>query len=218
MKKVVITGISRGIGKATAEKFLSEGWYVIGSSTSGASPIELPNLEIHKLNLADPVSIRNFVEKLLGSVSKIDVLVNNAAVYMDSNNETISIDILRKTLDTNLIGLIDLTEKLITYIGDEGSVINVSSSLGSITEQKGSYAPAYSISKAALNMYTRFLANKLNPRGITVSSIDPGWVRTEMGGDEANRDVAEPAQEIFNIATSKVDSGYFWYKGKKRAW
>jgi NAD(P)-dependent dehydrogenase (short-subunit alcohol dehydrogenase family) len=55
-------------------------------------------------------------------------------------------------------------------------------------------------------------------RGITVSSLDPGWVRTDMGGSAAPRDPSQPADEIFKLATSKIDTGYFWHGGKKRSW
>jgi NAD(P)-dependent dehydrogenase (short-subunit alcohol dehydrogenase family) len=219
MKTALITGVSRGIGRATAEKFLAGGWAVIGTSTSGSSPVKHPVLQVHTLNLLDAGNIREFADGIARSVGRIDVLVNNAGVSLNGDDGAgLPVDTLRKTLDVNLVGLIDLTERLLVAVGDGGHIINLSSGLGSITGSPGSFAPAYSISKAAVNMYTRKLAARLQGRGITVSSIDPGWVKTDMGGSGATRDPREPAEEIFQLAAARVESGLFWHRGKQRAW
>ncbi len=218
MKKVLITGVSRGIGKATAEKFLEEGWQVLGTSTSGQAPIRNDNLQIFKLDLLDPQSIQNLFEEIDKAGERFDVLINNAGVSIDRGGGFISIETLRKTLEVNLIGLIDLTQRLLPHIIDGGQIINISSGSGSLTEFRGAWAPAYSISKASLNMYTRILAGQLRNRNIMVSSFAPGWVRTDMGGPGAPRDPKEPAREIFDLANSKVESGFFWSQGHKRDW
>ncbi len=218
MKTVLITGVSRGIGKAAAEKFLSQGWQVLGTSTSGNSSFEQDALRVFRLNLLEPESIRQFVQEIENSKEKIAVLINNAGASFDRGSALVDPDILRKTLEVNLIGLIDLTNRLLPLIHDGGHIINISSGSGSLTEFSGSWAPAYSISKAALNMFTRVLASQLKSRKIIVSSLSPGWVKTDMGGPGAPRDPSEPANEIFELAISKVDSGYFWAQGHKRTW
>ena len=219
MNKVLITGVSRGIGKATAEKFLKEGWNVIGTSTTGKALIKHNNLEMYKMNMLESSNIRNVVEKIATAGERLDVLINNAAISdRDRTASTINIDDLRRVLEVNLIGLIDLTEGLLPYINDGGQVINISSGVGSLTEFRGVWALAYSISKAALNMYTLNLASRLKNRKIIVSSLTPGWVRTDMGGPSATRDVSEPAIEIFDLANSKGESGQFWASGHKRHW
>ncbi len=217
MKVAIITGVSRGIGKATAEKFLAEGWQIIGISTSGNSPIRHQNLEVRRTDLSNPVSIKRFADIIEESKERIDVLINNAGVSLDKSS-TVIIELLRKTLEVNLIGLIEFTEELIPFINNGGHIINLSSGLGSLSEATNSYAPSYRISKVAINMYTRTLASRLRDRNITVSSIDPGWVKTDMGGKGAVREPSEPAEEIFELATSKVESGYFWHQGKKKTW
>ena len=120
----------------------------------------------------------------------------------------------------NLFGLIDITEMLIDKINKGGHIINISSGLSVITEGQGAYAPAYRISKSGLNIYTIALANilKRKAKDITVSSVDPGWVKTDMGGPHAMRQAYEPAEEIYQLANSKVESGKFWSHGKIRSW
>jgi NAD(P)-dependent dehydrogenase (short-subunit alcohol dehydrogenase family) len=217
MKIALITGISRGIGRAAAELFLRKGWFVTGTSTSGRSSLSTQNLEIYKLNLLEEDSIQVFSRLIRNSGKKIDVIINNAGISLDKD-ESINIDTLKKTLQVNLIGLIDLTESLLPVIQNGGHIVNVSSTVGSITAYSTPYAPSYAISKAALNMYTRILAARLRERRITVSSIHPGWVRTDMGGRMAPRDPADAALDIYSLATSGVESGFFWYGGKKTAW
>ncbi len=218
MKTAVITGTSRGIGRATAQKFLDEGWSVVGTSTSGKSPLIHQNLRMFGLNLADPADITAFVAALKARTITPDVLINNAGVGLPADTETISVEVLRTTLEVNLIGLVALTEEVQPLMPDGGHIINLSSSMASLTQFMGTWSPAYKISKVAVNMYTRHLADVLKTRRILVSSFDPGWVRTDMGGSNAPRNPVEPATELFQLATSQVDTGLFWRGGKQRAW
>lgn len=219
-KTAVITGASRGIGKATAKKFLEAGWYVVGTSTCG-SGWEQPNMTWVQLDLSAPESILKAVETIAKNDS-IDVLIDNGGFLAeresDFGNEPIEMASLRKTLEINLIGTVDLTERLIPFIKTNGHIVMLGSRCGSLTEATETMSPAYSISKAALGMYARQLAGQLNGRKITVSIVDPGWVRTDMGGDEAPRTPEEAAQDVFDLATSAVETGQFWFKGKKRDW
>jgi NAD(P)-dependent dehydrogenase (short-subunit alcohol dehydrogenase family) len=219
LRRVLITGVSRGIGKAVAEKFLSEDWLVTGTSTSGQSSWTHQNLIVHRLDMFDPQTIRMLAETVSQSQDHLDVLINNAGICLEPRVGThMSIDLLRKTLEVNLIGLIDLTERLLPYIKDGGSIMNVSSGAGSLTDFGRPTQPSYKISKVGVNMYTRILASRLKDRGIAVSSVLPGWTRTDMGGGEAQRDATEPAKEIYDLAVSKAESGYAWYQGNRKAW
>ncbi len=202
---------------ATAELFLSKGWHVIGTSTSGKASIRDRNMETYKLDMLEDNSIQVFFQTIRNSAKKIDLLVNNAGISLD-RNENINTDTLKKTLQVNLIGVIDLTENLLCCIQSGGHIINVSSTVGSITAYSTPYAPSYAISKTALNMYTRILASRLREKNITVSSIHPGWVKTDMGGRMAPREPSAAAMDIYTLATSSIESGFFWYKGKKTNW
>lgn len=128
------------------------------------------------------------------------------------------IEFLRKTLEANLIGTIDVTEQVLNHMNKGGHIVNISSRAGSLgSEEYTLNYPAYRISKAGLNMFTRILAVRLEGEMI-VSSVHPGWVKTNMGGDEADVTPKEAAEHIFKLATSKVESGHFWFMGEKYPW
>src|SRR3989344_749036 len=221
MRKVVfITGASRGIGKALAEKFLKEDYLVIGTSTTGKSVIKHQNVTFLKLDLSSSKSIENCLQKVISLGKKIDILINNAGVVYEKLNcpiEDIDIAMLRKTLEINLIGTIDFTQRITSLINQGGQIINISSREGSLSQVKMYNDATYRISKAGLNMFTRLLALRWKEK-IIVSSVHPGWVKTDMGGPNADLDPQEAANDIFKLANSKVESGQFWFKGKIFPW
>lgn len=222
MKTAVITGISRGVGQALANKFLKEGYRVIGTSTSGKVNIENPNLTAIKLDLSDPASIVKASKEILKEASSIDALLNNAGVDLQPFNVIdMDISLLRKTLEINLIGLIDLTERLLPNISAKGQIVNTSSVMGSLSKDPGDEVlddPPYRISKTAVNMYTKTLASRLRKQGIIVSSVHPGWVKTDMGGEDAPRKPEEAADQIFKLATTPHQTGLFWYDNEIFPW
>jgi NAD(P)-dependent dehydrogenase (short-subunit alcohol dehydrogenase family) len=222
MKTVIITGTSRGIGHALAIKFLEADFKVIGTATAGKTDIDDPNFEVVKLDLTNPESISNATSNILNKTTQIDILINNSGINLEDWDVTeIDISILRKTLEVNLIGLIDFTERLVPKISKDGQIINVSSRLGSLTNdytENPSDNPSYRISKTALNMYTKTLAARLKKTGVIVSAVHPGWVKTYLGGDEAPREPEEAAEQIFKLATSSHPTGKFWYDNKEFPW
>lgn len=213
MKILVITGISRGIGKEIAGTFLDKGWHVIGTSTTGSSPITHNRLTVNELNLTNSEQIDNFVKNL----PKIDVLINNAAVLLeDWDEKKINMSLLKETFAINLFGTIELTEKCIPKLNKNAQIINISSGWGTFSSNNSAFQPHYKMSKASLNMYTKLLSERL-PQ-ITVSSFDPGWVKTDMGTQNAPTPPAKTAHEIYELVNMKKKSGYFWYDGKIRDW
>lgn len=227
MKTVLITGISKGIGLADAKKFLEEGYRVIGTTRDGASPLVHENLKVYQLELSSPDSIHLCTGQIIKSGEKIDILINNAGALYDEDDTRLRIDKLRKTLEVNLIGTSDFTEKIIPIINRDGHIIFMSSSAGSLTDMDDvsnsrypMHYPAYKISKCALNMYARTLALRLDKEntGIIVSSYHPGWVKTDMGGDDGILDPEEAAADIFKLAISKPETGQFWHKENKYPW
>ncbi len=213
MKTLVITGISRGIGLETAKVFLNKGWFVIGTSTHGLSPLKHEHLKIYSLDLSKSPQIDNFVNQL----PLFDLLINNAAVLLEPwNEDKVDMSQLRDTFAINVFGTIELTEKCISKLNAKGQIINISSGWGSFSSNDSGYQPQYKMSKASLNMYTKLLAERLHD--VTVSSFDPGWVKTDMGTNNAIKLPAETASEIYSLALKKKESGYFWHEGKIREW
>lgn len=221
MRTVVITGIGKGIGRALAEKFVVEGFTVIGTTRSGDS--DIAGVRVFELDLSNPESIERAAYAICTEVSSIDILINNAGVLLDEEETSLHPDLLRKTLEVNLIGTVAFTEALKDRISPGGHIVNISSTAGSLALADGSashfphHYPAYKISKTALNMYTRTLAVELSGKAI-VSSVHPGWVQTDMGGPEADITPAEAAEGIFSLAVSKPETGQFWFKGEKIPW
>jgi NAD(P)-dependent dehydrogenase (short-subunit alcohol dehydrogenase family) len=222
---VVITGASRGIGLATVKKFLENGWRVIGTSHQHPIPVENPELTKIVMDASSPGSIVRAMKEITDLGVAVDVLVNNAGVNLDGHSVAAEGGIVRKTLEVNVVGVVDVTEKLLPLMRKGGCIINIDSNYGSFsTPIDDETSSAYRISKAALNMYTRTLAFRLKDKGIVVSSLDPGWCRTDMGNgvasetEKPDREPEEAAGDIYTLAISDVESGCFWRFGKKRDW
>jgi NAD(P)-dependent dehydrogenase (short-subunit alcohol dehydrogenase family) len=215
MKTALITGGSRGIGKATVKMFLESGYEAITTSTNGTSDYS----NTYQLDLSGPDSISNFAKSLSDKNVKIDVLVNNAATA-EEGEDFVNIESLRKTLEVNLIGTIDLTQKILPLINSNGTIINISSQMASLTSNLGYDYPSYRISKNAVNMYTICLSEhpQINEKNIKVYSFDPGWVKTDMGGPDAEREPEEVAKELLQLVESGNETGLFYKGAKVRSW
>ena len=163
-----------------------------------------------------------------GKYSRLDVLVNNAGVFLDpmppedpSASSVFRADIatVRYSMETNAYGPLRLCQALIPLMRGRGRVVNVSSGMGQLSEMNGC-CPGYRFSKAAINVLTRILADELRDTRIKVNSVCPGWVRTEMGGPNADRSVEEGADTIVWLATLPDDgpSGGFFRDRKPIPW
>lgn len=219
MKYAIITGSSRGIGLALTKVLVHrKDFKIIGSSTSGKHPLMANNFICYPLDLNDTNSIKAFVANI--QHLKIDYLFNNAGILLDSNVDPgIDLQKLEQTFDVNLFGTIQLTELLIPHLNENAHIINTSSNWGSFTERNfDALNPHYKMSKAALNMYTKLLAERQKSAGITVSAFDPGWVKTDMGGANADKTSEEVADELADLMDRNIETGKFWYNGKNRRW
>lgn len=221
MQNIVITGCSRGIGHAIATKFLETGnYYVIGTSTSGQSPLQHDNFMCYPLSLNNENSITNFATILNKNYSQIHGLINNAAILLeDETNTKINMNKLESTFSVNLFGTINLTEQLLELFSDNGRIINISSNWGSFSDPNFSaFHPHYKMSKAALNMYSKLLAERLLAQKIIIAAYEPGWVKTDMGGMNAARDPLDVGQDILELFKKDISSGYFWQSQGARDW
>lgn len=224
MQTVLITGVNRGIGKETTQKFLREGYKVIGTSRSGSVDYDQENLQILPLDLRSGESIADCAQELTSRGEKIDILINNAGRLFDEDDSELVPEKLRQSLEVNLIGTADFTEHVVPLMNKGGHILMLSSRAGSIgrTGQSASRFPgkypAYKISKAALNMYMRTLAMRLKDSQITVSAVHPGWVKTDMGGEEAEITPEKAAESIYELAISRPETGLFWFNGEQLPW
>lgn len=224
MNTVFITGIGRGIGKELALKFLQDGSLVYGTSTSGTTDYTHENLTCVALDLSSPESISSCIQKIQVLGVQFNLLINNAGILLDEDEKTLVSDLLRRTLEVNLIGTSDFTERMLPFVEKGGHIVMLSSSAGSIgrtgnaASRYPSQYPAYKISKTALNMYMRTLALRMELESITVSSVHPGWARTDMGGQEASIAPEEAAETVYKLATSRPETGKFWNSEGELPW
>ncbi len=215
-KKVfLISGGSSGIGLSIASRLQKEGHQVVSLSRSPEKVEralrEMPDLKgkVDFINgdISDPGDAERIFKELEKRYGRLDGLVNNAGVLTKGTMETISVEDWKFTLDVNLTGPYILTKALLPLLKKAGSasVVNISSVAG----LKPGTSVAYSVSKAGLDMLTRFLAGDLGPYNIRVNSVNPGLVRTHIhldnkvvedrGAYEAMLQKAEPRYPIGRI-------------------
>jgi NAD(P)-dependent dehydrogenase (short-subunit alcohol dehydrogenase family) len=209
-KTALVTGANKGIGFEVARELARMGLRVF----LGARNIEAGRAAAEKLqgdgdvafleiDVSDADSIRRAADELAGHADRLDVLVNNAGVLLDEDKEALKItpEIFEATLRTNTLGpwLVAQAFAPLLKKSREPRVVNVSSGGGQLEDGADGWAPAYCVSKTALNGVTVQLAAAL-PK-CAVNSVCPGWVRTDMGGENASRSVAEGAATIVWLAT-----------------
>jgi NAD(P)-dependent dehydrogenase (short-subunit alcohol dehydrogenase family) len=175
------------------------------------------------IDVTDRTSIEKARRAILKQFGGVDVLVNNAAVLIFENDDVLSIpsDGFRRTLETNLIGVVEMCRAFVPWMAERGygRIVNVSSGAGQLSSMS-TYAPAYSISKAALNAFTRILAETYRSRGVLANAVDPGWVRTDMGGTSAPRSVQQGVETTVWLATlpDGGPTGGFYRDGREIDW
>jgi len=231
-KTTVVTGAGRGVGKAIATAFARAGArsvFVVRERTLGESLVrELKDQGLEAdfgvADVSDAAQVAMLILDLTQRYPKIDVLVNNAGVFLEEDRRMRPSEIdplvLEKTLRVNLFGPILVCNAFVPFINDGGRIINVSSRMGQFSGEPDSRGPAYSISKAALNMYTQMLAVDLRGRDIMVDVMHPGWVKTDMGGPNATVEPSESAQAALALATRPASekTGLFWHDGSPIEW
>ena len=234
----VVTGANRGLGLETVRQLARRDIRVILTSRNvGKGEMALEQLLAEGLDvLFQPLdviaesSIAELGAFIHSRCGRVDILVNNAGVFLDRHGSadasatsvlTASLETLTATLKANLYGPILLAQELVPLMKQQryGRIVNVSSGMGQLSEMEGR-SPAYRISKTALNALTRILAAETQGYNILVNSICPGWVRTEMGGHNAERTVEEGVTGIVWAATLPDDgpSGGVFRDGHPIPW
>ena len=219
----LVTGANRGIGREVCRQLARHGLRVVLTARNAqaaelaATELQSENLDVVPavMDVAVPKSIRACERDVATRIGDVDVIVNNAAVLIAEDQDLLdtSVDDFRQTLETNLLGVLMVCQAFVPPMIQRryGRVVNVSSGAGQLSSMS-TYAPAYSISKAALNAMTIQLAAAAKGTGVLVNCVDPGWVRTRMGGSGAPRSLQQGAETIVWAATlgSTGPSGKFF--------
>ena len=231
-RTALITGANKGIGKEIARQLAKRGFAVFIGSRDMAKGREVSEelcqagyeATCIQLDVTDPVSVRTACGTFSQKADHLDVLINNAGVLED-HGETIlklNAEMLDRTMKANVTGPILVIQDFLTHLQKSesgGRIINVSSGAGALSDMT-TYAPAYSISKTALNAVTRQFAGALTEQNIAVNCVDPGWVRTDMGGSNASRSVEKGAETIVWLAADapQSETGKFWHDKQEVDW
>ncbi|MEW6088210.1 MAG: SDR family oxidoreductase [bacterium] len=239
----LITGANKGLGFETSRQLALKGITVImgardvlkGENAAKILKDQKLDVEFFELDITNPNHIQNVKNYLEKKYGKLDILVNNAGManqeepLFGNSVEAVSPAALRKIFDVNFFGQVELTQALLPLLkkGKAGRIVNVSSILGSLAIQSDFNSDlsqakpfSYAASKTALNQFTVHLASALRNTNIKVNSAHPGWVKTDLGTDQAPMSPEEGAKTAVRLATLDSDgpTGKFFHFDNEIPW
>ena len=239
-KIALITGANKGIGFETARQLGQRGMTVLigardeAKAAQATEKLRKDNIDAHSLviDVDEGDSIEKAAAQIDRDYGRLDILVNNAGVLLDDTKKKPSeqsLEVWRKTFDTNLFGLIATTQAMLPLLrkSDAGRIVNLSSILGSIHLHATPGSPiydfktaAYNVSKSAVNAFTVQLAYELKDTPVKVNAAHPGWVKTELGGEGANMEISDGAKTSVALATLAADgpNGAYVHMGETLPW
>jgi NAD(P)-dependent dehydrogenase (short-subunit alcohol dehydrogenase family) len=231
----LVTGANKGIGFEVARDLARKGFHVfLGARNEKAGQAAVEKLHgentarsgitatFIKIDISKPESIRRAAEEFSRKSDRLDTLVNNAGILLDDDKDVLMVapETFETTLRTNTLGALLVSQAFVPFLkkSDAPRIVNVSSGGGQLAGGADGWAPAYCISKTALNGVTSQLAAAL-PK-FAVNSVCPGWVQTDMGGANATRSVGEGATGIVWLAVDapQNETGKFWRDRKVIPW
>ncbi|MES9877757.1 MAG: SDR family oxidoreductase [Candidatus Sedimenticola sp. PURPLELP] len=230
-KTALVTGANRGLGLETSRQLAQQGFRVLlsarneetGSQAAQALADDGLDVTYLPLDVSSDASILSAAATLSAQGTGIDVLINNAGVLLDPHTgwgdpgaSILNVDreTMRETMEVNVYGPIRLVQSLLPLMNKEARIINISSGMGQLSEMGGLF-PAYRISKTALNAVTKILTEELKPKNISINSVCPGWVRTDMGGPDASLSIAEGVETTVWLATIAHSPNGGFYRNKQ---
>jgi NAD(P)-dependent dehydrogenase (short-subunit alcohol dehydrogenase family) len=231
---ILITGASRGLGLELTKHFLAHGWHVFAGARRMPCPTLQLLLEEHpsslaivKLDVTEDASVAGAVEAVRRDSGSLDICVNNAAISTSERFGTLdslNFSEAQALYDTNSLGPLRVGRAFLPVLrqGTSPVLVNISSEAGQIAGNTRDGEYEYCMSKAALNMATQLLSRRLGAEGIRVLALHPGWIRTDMGGQDATGDPIEAAAALASvIAAHRSDIGghvFFDWQGKPMDW
>ena len=228
---VLVTGANRGLGLEFVRQYAAERWQVIAACRSPKQAKQLQALaaesdgriRVVSLDVTDTESVRSAAAELKGVA--IDLLLNNAGVMGPRNERLGRLDYSAwmEVLDANSLGPMRVVEAFLENVARSRlkRIVTITSGMGSIADNTSGDSYAYRTSKAAVNMVMKSLAIDLAPRGITCVVMNPGWVRTDMGGPRGKISPAESIKAMRTVIArlKPKDSGKFLnYDGGSYPW
>ena len=176
---VVITGVSSGIGRVTAEKFTKRGCRVFGTVRNITKATPLSGVELVEMDVRDETSVQQGIQSIINQAKRIDVLVNSAGVTLLGATEETSMTEAQTLFDTNLFGILRTIKAVLPHMRDQrsGRIINISSVLGFLPAP---YMALYSASKHAVEGLSETLDHEVRQFGIRVSLVEPSFTRTNL--------------------------------------
>jgi len=224
-KSALIIGASRGLGLGFTKELLHRGWHVTATVRTAGKDMGLEEfhgqVSLDTLDINSPRAVEAFVARVKSQI--FDVVFINAGIGGPEGKtaETVTEEEMTHLFMTNAISPVRLAYKLLpTVKPGTGILAFMTSILGSVTLGSRGFAPLYSASKSALNQLTRAFATELK-EDITILSMHPGWVKTDMGGPGADIDVATSVKGMADVLEAKAGSGkheYLDYRGQTIPW
>ncbi|EPC01648.1 short-chain dehydrogenase [Litchfieldella anticariensis FP35 = DSM 16096] len=178
-KVVIVTGVSSGIGRTAAVKFVDQGCRVFGTVRNTARAQPIPGVELVEMDIRDEASVQHGIQTIIAKAERIDVLVNSAGVTLLGATEETSIAEANTLFDTNLLGLLRTTQAVLPHMREQrsGRIVNVSSVLGFLPAP---YMGLYSASKHAVEGLSETLDHEVRQFGIRVALVEPSFTKTNL--------------------------------------
>jgi NAD(P)-dependent dehydrogenase (short-subunit alcohol dehydrogenase family) len=221
MPTVLITGANRGLGLEFARQYSADGWDVIGTSRESDEATELKELgaRVEQLEMRDLEAVSSFGPRV---GDRLDLFIGNAGTWKPEQAATAEDGrAWAEMLTSNSIAPYLLARAVLEQVAAaRGKMVAISSGLGSIAESSGGYVP-YRTSKAALNMAWRQLSFEARPLGVATAVLDPGWVKTRMGGANAPSTPEESISEMRRVIdglTLERSGGFYRRDGSAEPW
>jgi NAD(P)-dependent dehydrogenase (short-subunit alcohol dehydrogenase family) len=220
METVLITGANRGIGLELARHYNREGWQVIGVCRQTSAELdEVASRVVDGIDITDDASVNHLAGQLVDQ--PLDLLINNAGLLQDEKLGAIDFDSIRTQMEINAYGPLRVTQALLPSLRKGSKVANITSRMGSIADNDSGGRYGYRASKAALNAFGKSLAVDLEPRGIAVAQLHPGYAQTRMvnfGGKITPAEAAAGlARRIEELCLD--NTGSFWHSsGEELPW
>lgn len=176
---VLVTGVSSGIGRATAQKFAEQGCRVFGTVRNLSKAQPLANVELVEMDVSDAGSVQRGIQRVISEAGRIDVLVNNAGVAMVGAAEEVSISEAQWMFDTNVFGILRTSQAVLPHMRAQGSgrIVNVSSVLAFLPAP---YMGLYSATKHAVEGMSETLDHEVRQFGVRVSLVEPGFTKSNL--------------------------------------